>query len=120
MSDDKPLKPIRNRIVIDKTSKGGNDLTNCFFLPTEVEGFYNFYDKHGQILATGVSSDRPFPFLLDRTAWTIHGLKIDKLAAHGEWENNAPLPTAGQDGTFQAQSGGGAAGDDESTYAASA
>lgn len=108
MSDSEPLGPINERIVIRQTSPGGSELHDCFFLPSDIEGFYNFYDKHGQTLATGVSSDNPFPFLLDRIAWTIYNLKIDKLEAHGEWLNNAPGVTGAQDGTFQAESGGGA------------
>lgn len=108
MSDKAPLKPLKERIVIRETSPGGNDLYDCYFLPSEVEGFFNFYDREGRTLATGVSSDSPFPFLLDRIAWTIHMEKIDKSAARGGWQNNAPGVTGGQDGTFQAESGGGA------------
>lgn len=114
MSDDKPLKRIREKVVINVTSSGGNDLQNCFFLPSDVEGFYNFYNERGETLATGVSDDVPFPFLLDGVAWTITHLKIHphaKIQATGHWVNNIEVPTA--DGTFQAESGGGADDDAE-------
>lgn len=112
MSDDKALKPIRHKIVINFTSDGGNDLQNCFFMRAEVEGFYNFYNKHGETLATGLRADVPFPFLLGGLGWTINQLKIrqdpdiDRTVASGDWQNNAPGPP-NADGTFQAESGGG-------------
>ena len=115
MSDNIPIKPIEERIVIhkvhDETGKSGKDLKNCFFLPTEIEGFYNFFDRHGRTLATGVSSDNPFPFLLDGHAWTIQMGKIDDSFAHGSWTNSAPTPLgpgsdAEEDGSFQASSSG--------------
>ena len=110
MSDNAPLE---DRIVIDQTSEGGGDLFNCYFVPsTEVEGFFNFHDPSGRILATGINDDTPFPFLLDGIAWTIHKIKIDKRHAKGEWRNNVPKFAQSQDGTFQAESGGGADGEE--------
>ena len=114
MSDNAPLRPIRDKIVIHTTTGGGNELHNCFFLPADVAGYYNFYDQHGRTLATGVRSGESFPFLLDRVAWMITGFTIDRIAAHGDWRNNLPSPAVAQDGTFQAESGGGQdEGDDE-------
>jgi hypothetical protein len=107
MSDNAPLTPIRDKIVIHATTGGGNELHNCFFLPADVAGYYNFYDQRGRTLATGVRSGESFPFLLDRVAWMITGFTIDRVAATGDWRNNRPSPTAAQDGTFQAESGGG-------------
>jgi hypothetical protein len=112
MSDNAPLRPIRDKIVIHTTTGGGNELHNCFFAPADVEGYYNFYDRHGRVLATGVRGGEPFPFLLDRIAWTITLLSIDPLVATGDWQNNLPNVTNAQDGTFQAESGGGQEGDD--------
>jgi len=117
MSDNAPLKPIRRKVVINITSSGGSELQNCFFLRSEVEGFYNFYNQDGQTLATGVSDGTPFPFLHDGIAWTIYDLKIhhhldrDRIQAKGGWTNNVPEPP-NADGTFQAESGGGADGDE--------
>ena len=107
MSDNAPLRPIRDKIVIHTTTGGGNELHNCFFAPADVEGYYNFYDRHGRVLATGVRGGETFPFLLDRIAWTITLLSIDPLVATGDWQNNLPSVTNAQDGTFQAESGGG-------------
>jgi hypothetical protein len=107
MSDNAPLRPIRDKIVIRTTTGGGNELHNCFFLAADVEGYFNFYDQHGRTLATGVRSGENFPFLLDRVAWTITGFSIDRIAATGNWQNNLPSVTNAQDGTFQAESGGG-------------
>jgi hypothetical protein len=123
MSDNQRIEPVRARIVIHhaankKGSDTGNMLKGCFFLPTEIKGFYNFYNKDGQTLATGVSSDNPFPVLLDDLAWTIQMGKIDDLNAQGSWRNNAPRLAEEQDGSFQASSGPGA--DTEATSAASA
>jgi hypothetical protein len=114
MSDDKPLKPIGEKIVIHKANdnKGNNvpDLHRCFFLPSEIKGFYNFYNEHGETLATGVSSNNTFPFLLDGLAWEIYDFEIDDLEAGGKFRNNREkhpdLPDE-QDGSFQATSTGG-------------
>jgi hypothetical protein len=112
MSDKEPLKRIRRPIVINVTSSGGEDLKNCYFLASdEVEGFYSFFNERGETLATGVSDDVPFPFLLDGVAWTITKLKIhhhvepNGIKAKGQWTNNVMIPNA--DGTFQSESGGG-------------
>jgi hypothetical protein len=117
MSDDKPLKPIRRPIVINQVHnlKGdsGNDLKGCYFLPSDIKDFYNFFDEHGRTLATGVSAGMPFPILLDHHAWTMELTSINDLVASGSYNNNAPsaIGRAGseaeQDGSFQASSSGG-------------
>lgn len=117
MSDKDPIKPIRQPIVIDQvregTGRSGNDLKRCYFLPTDMDRFYNFFDEHGSTLATGVSSGTPFPFLLHGHAWTITLGDITHFVASGSWNNNAPAPSGGsapdaeQDGSFQASSNGG-------------
>lgn len=103
MSDNTPPEPIKRPIVIREASPGGEDLDGCFFLLSEVEGFFNFFDRYGRTLATGVSNESTFPFLLDRIAWTIE-LNINDRDAWGEWQNNVSPPAA--DGTFQAHSDG--------------
>lgn len=113
MSDDKPLEPIGEKIVIhsahNRSGKKASDLYDCFFLPTEVAGFYNFYGKHGRTLATGVTSGQTFPFLLDGIAWRIFDFTIDPVKAGGNWKNTADDPglELEQDGSFQATSTGG-------------
>jgi len=114
MSDDKPTEQIRRPVVINKASTGGTPLESCFFLRiAEIDGqlFYNFYNGDGETLATGVSDNVPFPFLLDGIAWTITDLKIhhhpeiDRIKAKGNWTNTV-VDTA-EAGTFAAESGGG-------------
>ena len=117
MSDKNPIKPIRQPIVIDQVhaerGKSGNDLMRCYFLPADVDGFYNFYDEHDRTLATGVRTGTSFPFLLHGHAWTITLGDISHFVASGGWNNNAPAPIgepgigAEQDGSFQASSNGG-------------
>jgi hypothetical protein len=92
-------------------------LRGCFFLPSKLKGFFNFYDQKGQTLATGVSSAKPFPILLGDFAWTLE-CTIDDQNANGSWKNNGPDLSDEQDGSFQASSGPGA--DPEAASAASA
>ena len=111
MSDNKPLEPVAERIVIrhapDKHGDTGGMLVGCFFLPSpRVKGFFNFYDKKGETLATGISSNKPFPILLGEIAWTLE-CTIDDQGANGVWMNTAPGITEEQDGSFQASSGPG-------------
>jgi hypothetical protein len=110
MSDNE-LQPIGKRIVINHTHnrKGntGGMLEGCFFLPTGLKDFFNFYNQRGETLATGVSSDKPFPILLGELAWTINMGKIDDMVARGDWHNNGPDLSDEQDGSFQASSGPG-------------
>lgn len=126
MSDNDPMKPIRKPIVIDHVDdsrgKSGQDLKRCFFLPSDVKGFYDFFDEHGRTLATGISSNNPFPFLLHGHAWTIQMGLINDLVASGGWNNNAPAPlgpgsSGEQDGSFQASSSGGVQADDAASGA---
>lgn len=108
MKDNEPTEPIRDKIVIDHTTgKTGSKLDKCYFLPADVPGTYNFYNKHGVLLARDVSSGKPFEFKLDGLDWEIKDLQINNVSASGDWSNDAPLPEGAQDGTFQAQSGGG-------------
>lgn len=129
MSDKKPIKPIVIDEVKEVKGKSGIDLKYCFFLPTEIEGFYNFFDEHGRTLATGVSSNKPFPFILDGHAWTIQMGDINDQVASGNWSNSAPTPinpphtdpNSGdeQEGSFQASSGPGVpAGDEDESVSA--
>jgi hypothetical protein len=119
MSDNE-LQPIRKKIVVDHTHNKHGDtggmLQGCFFLPTGIKHFFNFYDQDGQTLATGVSSERPFPILLGDLAWTLE-CTIDDQQASGSWRNNGPSIADEQDGSFQASSGPGAEGEGESVSA---
>ena len=83
MSDDKRLEPVRTKIVVDlafnRKGERVTTLDNCFFLPSDIKGYYNFYNQKGETLATGVSNNNEFPFLHDGHAWTIYELVIDDL-----------------------------------------
>jgi hypothetical protein len=110
MSD---IAPIKRKIIIDKTTgDGGKDLHQCYFLLTDVEGVYNLYTQHSRILAANVVSGQNFNFTIDGIHFEITDFKIDDFAGNGNWRNNAPVPVDDQDGTFQAQSGPGAEGED--------
>jgi hypothetical protein len=105
MSD---IAPIRQRIVIKKISgNGGKDLHDCYFLPTAVDGVYNLYDERSKILAADIVSGQNFNFTVDKVHFDIRDFKIDNAMAEGKWKNNAPSPGEEQDGSFQAQVGGG-------------
>ncbi|HEY2962263.1 MAG TPA: hypothetical protein VGJ37_07590 [Pyrinomonadaceae bacterium] len=111
MSD--KITPIKWKIVIDETrGDGGKDLHNCYFLPTDVPGVYNLYDQHSRILAAYIVAGQNFNFTVDDIHYDIHRFEIDDFAARGDWKNNAPVPVDEQEGTFQAQSGGGVPVDD--------
>ena len=110
MSDNEPFEPIRNPIVIrnahDKNGNTGGMLKGCYFLPSELKGFFNFFTPKGKTLATGISSGRSFPILLGDLAWTLE-CTIDDQGATGIWRNTAPGIGQEQDGSFQASSGPG-------------
>ena len=127
MSDN--IAPIRRKIVIDKTEGGGKQLEQCFFLPTEVEGAYNFYDPLGNLLTAYVVAGEDFNFTVDDVHFRIRDFKINKAAASGHWRvggrDEVPKTDARggspdePEGSFQASSGPGVptADDDESVSA---
>src|SRR5258705_13932571 len=97
------------KIKIDNVTgdKDKDDLKNCYFLPTSVTGTYDFYDTNNNLLASGLTSGTNFSFTLDTIDWEITNFVISDTAASGDWSNNNS-PAEDQDGTFQAQAGGGA------------
>jgi len=107
------IAPIRKKIIIEKTTgEGGNDLHHCYFLATD-DGVYNLYTQHSTILAANIVSGQNFNFTLDDIHFEITNFRIDSLAANGNWKNDVAEPAGSQDGTFQAQSGGGVETDDD-------
>ena len=107
-----------------RTVTGGHhkdDLKGCYFVPsTIITGAYDFYDKNNNELKSGITGDT-FDFSLNSLAWTISDLVISLTAANGKWTNNADRFGDEEDGTFQAQAGGGVDPDeDEDAAAASA
>jgi len=108
MSDKTSITPIESKIVIDQTTgESGHLLQNCFFLPTDQKDVYDFYNPSGELLADDIVSGKDFCFELDKFHWDVSNFRIDKFEAHGDWRNDAPTRTGAEDGTFQAQSGGG-------------
>jgi hypothetical protein len=106
--EEKKVMP-NNKIKIDNVTgdKDKDDLKNCYFLPTSVTGTYDFYDTNNNLLASGLTSGTNFSFTLDTIDWEITNFVISDTAASGDWSNNNS-PAEDQDGTFQAQAGGGA------------
>ncbi|MDQ3666986.1 MAG: hypothetical protein M3410_10525 [Acidobacteriota bacterium] len=98
-----------DKIKID-TVTGGKDKTKlkgCYFLPsTTISDSYDFYDTNNNSLATGITGTS-FPFTLDGHSWEIENLVISATAASGDWSNDDASITADEEGTFQAQAGGG-------------
>jgi len=87
--------------------KDKDDLKNCYFLPSEtVSGAYGFYDTNNNLLSSDITGSS-FSFSLNDLNWEITSLVISTTAASGNWSNDDPTITADEDGTFQAQVGGG-------------
>lgn len=113
MKENEPSERIQQRIVIHTTTgKTGSKLDKCYFLATDFPGVYNFFNQHGELLARDVFSRKKFGFKLDGLHWEITDFEIDGFDATGDWKNDAALPGIAQDGTFQAQSGGGVSTED--------
>ena len=89
--------------------KDKDDLKNCYFQSNGVTGQYNFYDTNNNLITTNpvnLTTGTSFSFTLDGHDWTVSSFVISDTAANGNWSNN-DNPDAAQDGTFQAQAGGG-------------
>lgn len=100
---------MSNKIKIDTVTGGKdkNDLKGCYFLPSStVSGAYDFYDTNNNVLASGISGSS-FSFSLSGYTWQIQNLVISSSAASGDWSNDDPTITADENGSFQAQAGGG-------------
>ena len=110
---------MSDKIKIDKVT-GGKDkdmLKGCYFLPGTATGEYNFFDTNNNSLASGLTSGSPFSFTLDGFSWTVTDFAINDSAASGDWTNDdSSAPAAAdmtqqylvaEEGTFQAQAGGG-------------
>jgi hypothetical protein len=100
---------MSDKIKIDTVTGGKDkdDLKGCYFLPsTTVSNGYDFFDTNNNSLATGITGTS-FSFALDGHNWEIENLVISSIAASGDWSNDDASITADEDGTFQAQAGGG-------------
>jgi hypothetical protein len=100
---------MSNKIKIDTVTgdKDKDKLKGCYFLPsTTVSGAYDFFDTNNNSLASGITGTS-FSFDLASYNWEIFNLVISNTAANGNWRNNNPSITADEEGTFQAQAGGG-------------
>lgn len=117
------LKPVRPRIVIDETEgPGGTPLKQCFFMSTDLDGAYNIYDSKARLLAAYVVSGSDFNLTVDSVHFFISGFAIDDVAASGSFSlgHHKHLRATDDfepDGSFQASSGPGAPGDEESVSA---
>jgi hypothetical protein len=114
-------RPSNAIYIHDNGVTGGADkdkLKHCYFLPTAVGGPYDFYNKHDNLLKTGLTTNTNWSVTHDSIDWTITNFVISDTEASGDWSNPNSLSNE-QDGTFQAQSGGVPEGE-ESAAAASA
>jgi hypothetical protein len=98
---------MSDKIKIDKVT-GGKDkrhLKGCYFVPsTTITDAYDFYDNDKNLLRSGITEDH-FTFVLQTLNWEITDLVISPKKASGKWATDDPAE--GEDGSFQAQSGGG-------------
>ena len=114
---------MSDKIKIHKVTGGQHkdDLKGCYFLPSStISGAYDFYDTNNNVLESGVSGGSDFSFPLSGYSWRILNLVISLTAASGDWRNNAGGIEEEEDGTFQAQAGGGADPAEKDATAASA
>jgi hypothetical protein len=98
---------MSDKIKIDKVA-GGKDkkhLKGCYFVPSSrITDAYDFFDQDNNLLRSDITEDH-FPFVLQTFNWEITDLVISPKKASGKWMNDNPAD--GEDGSFQAQSGGG-------------
>ena len=116
-----------NGIEITKVEGGKpedqDNLKGCYFLSTDNPGWYQFYDKHCDLISTNPSSvttGTNFTFSKHKTDWSVTELVFDPTAiiatsANANWRNGRQL--ANDDGTFHAEASGGK---DESAASAKA
>ena len=100
-------KPLVDPIEI-KNVTGGSDkdkLKKCYFMPTG-SSKYSFYDKDGNLLASGLTDGKDFSFPHDKVTWKVTKFVISDSAASGDWSNPNNF-SDDQEGTFQASSGPG-------------
>jgi hypothetical protein len=116
-ADTRPTDAI---LIHDNMVTGGSDkdkLKHCYFVPTAPGGPYDFYSKHDILLQSGLTSGTDWSFTHDSIDWSVTNFVIDDEEASGDWSNPDNL-TNEQDGTFQAQSGGGPVGEEEESASA--
>lgn len=114
----KETEKIKIYSVSGGDSKDQDDLKNCYFQQFGNPGDYHFYNPSGEHIHTAPSvltgGTRTFRFIHGGFLWTIRNFELNDTipisTARGNWHNdhNAPV-TPMEDGTFQAQAGGGAA-----------
>ena len=100
-----PTNQIEIRHVHGDSDK--DKLKHCYFLPTSVEGEYDFFSNDCSPLQSGLKTKQDFHFHHDKIEWTVTNFRIDDTKASGDW-SNPQGDSNEQNGTFQAESGGGA------------
>lgn len=101
---------MKDRIIIDNVAPEGigNDLKGCYFAPTS-GNTYDFYDKDGNVKATGLNDHSTFSFDLDGVPgveWTLSIKRITPTRVEGNWVDS-PKTVGEPEGTYQGQAGGG-------------
>ena len=116
MSDNPINSPITiNSVIVKKggPNSGDKDIDNlmhCFFEEVGQSNKYRFYSSTGDHIPTipeELTSGEDFQFIRTGMLWKVWDFVIGNGQGSGNWEN-ARHPKAGDDdGSFQAQSGGG-------------
>ena len=129
MTDDsKETKPtdLSKKIRIDKVEGGSPQdqqaLKRNYFLATGVNDTYQFFDPGNDLIVTQppvVATGVVFQFELNErpgVTWTITNFAVvDANSASGHWTNTQQIEA--DEGTFTAQSGGGAGEEDAASSA---
>ena len=110
MGDD--TKKIRIENVEGGDARDQNALKRNYFLPTDVNDTYQFFDPGDDLIVTNppvVATGHNFSFSLKEmpeVTWTISNFDINDESASGNWTNTHKIEL--DEGHFQAQSGPGA------------
>ena len=106
-------------IVITTVTGGstGTLLKDCFFQQRGASAKYDFFAPDTTVLGSDLSSSG-CDFPLDLYTWKIFSLAFSAGKVSGRWRNRHGI--AEEEGTFQAQAGGHADGEEEAVSSASA
>ena len=112
----------QQEIVIKRTSEGGEDLVECFYMPKPNDKF-NFHDKDKNVKKRDITLGKEFSVVLDEAPETVWHLTLsqnpedpDPNQYEGTWRTGIDPGMA--EGTYQAEAGG--SGEEEEPNAASA
>jgi hypothetical protein len=111
--------PKINIETITPANSDGNELKNYYFLSAG-NGTYSFYDKHNNLIQSGLAGGLHVNFRVNSLNFTIWIMSLSDTGASGDWQalNSEAVPPGS--GTFQAQAVGTGDPEPESSYEATA